>query len=194
MYRWVGSDRNRTLLRIFMLGNYAVLRRGEIWSLPLRNIHLDEKRIYIMPMDEDSGTDKDEKEIHVKFRPKAGDVTDFNAIPDYLMEFLKDDLESCKADERWFLDKGDRSLWYATEDGITKGTGKAFYIPLISGVCHGFQSSVRRVGITIGNLFIQRKISPVDNHAAAFRLATASASRQRISNIKVAPTRAVLPV
>ena len=75
-----------------MLGNYAGLRRGEIWCLPLRNIHLDEKRIYIMPLNEDGGTDKDGKLVHVKFRPKAGDVTDFNDLSDYLMEFLREDL------------------------------------------------------------------------------------------------------
>ena len=41
-----------------------------------------------MPLNEDGGTDKDGKQIHVKFRPKAGDVTDFNDLSDYLMKFL----------------------------------------------------------------------------------------------------------
>ena len=110
-------DRYRTLLRIFMLGNYAGIRRDEIWSLTLRNIGLDEKRIYIMPINEDGGLDFDRKPIHVKFRPKAGNLTDFNEIDSYLMEFLKNDLESRKPEEKWFLDKGDGSLWYASPDG-----------------------------------------------------------------------------
>ena len=77
-----------------------------------------------MPLNEDGGTDKDGKLVHVKFRPKAGDVTDFNDLSDYLMEFLREDLGYRNGHERWFQDKGDGSLWYASPDGITKGIGK----------------------------------------------------------------------
>ena len=138
----VELDRWRTLLRIFMLGNYAGLRRGEIWCLPLRNIHLDEKRIYIMPLNKDGGTDKYGKLVHVKFRPKAGDVTDFNDLSDYLMEFLREDLGSRNGHERWFLDKGDGSLWYASPDGITKGIGKVNKeLGLKGGAIHWFRKA-----------------------------------------------------
>ena len=97
------------------------MRRGEIYSLPLRNIDLAARRIYIQPINEDGGTDFNHKPIQVKFRPKAGEGVDYQPIVDYLYPFLEEDLANRKPEEKWFLDKGDGSVWYASPDGMTKG-------------------------------------------------------------------------
>ena len=119
--RTTEQDRFRTLLRIFLLANYASMRRGEIYSLPLRNIDLAARRIYIQPINEDGGTDFYHKPIQVEFRPKAGEGVDYQPIVDYLYPFLEEDLANRKPEEKWFLDKGDGSVWYASPDGMTKG-------------------------------------------------------------------------
>ena len=41
-----------------------------------------------------------------------------------LRDFLAEDLANRNKDERWFLDKGDGSVWFASPDGITKGIKK----------------------------------------------------------------------
>ena len=37
-----------------------------------------------------------------------------------LKDFLAEDLANRNENERWFLDKGDGSVWFASPDGITK--------------------------------------------------------------------------
>jgi len=119
--RTTEHDRFRTLLRIYLLANYASMRRGEVYSLPLRNIDLEAKRIYIEPINEDGGTDFKRNPIQVKFRPKAGEGVDYQPIVDYLVPFLEENLAKRKPEERWFLDKSDGSVWFASPDGMTKG-------------------------------------------------------------------------
>ena len=84
--RTTEAGRFKTLLRVFMLGNYAGMRRGEIWSLPIDRIDLDQKRIYIRSVDEDGGSNKDRKPIHIKFKPKSGG-DDWQPIPEKLEAF-----------------------------------------------------------------------------------------------------------
>lgn len=87
-----------------MLANYSSMRRGEIYSLPLRNIDLESRRIFIQPIDEEGGTNFNRKPIRVKFTPKAGEGIDFVPIVDYLYPFLKEDLANRSPEEKWFLD------------------------------------------------------------------------------------------
>ena len=106
-----------------MLGNYAGMRRGVNWSLPIDRIELDQKRIYIRSVDEDGMLNKDRIPIYIKFKPKSGG-DDWQPIPEELETFLREDLASRNDCEKWFLDKGDGSVWYSTPDGITKGIKK----------------------------------------------------------------------
>ena len=87
--------------------------RREIWSLPLDRIDLEQGKIYISPVDQDGGLSKDGKPIHVKFKPKSGG-DDWQPIVGKLRDFLAEDLANRNEDERWFLDKGDGSVWYAS--------------------------------------------------------------------------------
>ena len=140
--RTTEHDRFKTLLRIYMLANYASMRRGEIYSLPLRNIDLVAKRIYVEPIHEDGGINFNHKPIQVKFRPKAGEGIDFQPIVKNLFEFLEEDLASRKLEEKWFLDKGDGSVWYASPDGMTKGINKILEEMGIQGGClHWFRKA-----------------------------------------------------
>jgi len=139
--RTTEAGRFKTLLRVFMLGNYAGMRRGEIWALPKDRIDLDQKRIYIKPVDEDGGLSKDGKPIYVKFKPKSGG-DDWQPIPEKLEVFLRDDLASRNDSEKWFLDKSDGSVWYATPDGITKGIKKILdELGIEGGAVHFFRKA-----------------------------------------------------
>ena len=139
--RTTEAGRFKTLLRVFMLGNYGGMRRGEIWSLPLDRIDLEQGKIYISPVDQDGGLSKDRKPIHVKFKPKSGG-DDWQPIVGKLRDFLAEDLADRNEDERWFLDKGDGSVWFASPDGITKGIKKILdELGIEGGAIHFFRKA-----------------------------------------------------
>ncbi len=63
--RTTEAGRFKTLLRVFMLGSYGTMRRGEVWALTLDRIDLEQGKIYISPIDQDGGLIKDGKPIKV---------------------------------------------------------------------------------------------------------------------------------
>ena len=139
--RTTEAGRFKTLLRVFMMGNYGSLRRGEVWSLPLDRIDLDQRRIYVRPVNEEGGLSKANKPIFVKFNPKS-QGEDFQPIPKKLYDFLVEDLANRGEDEKWFLDKGDGSVWYASPDGITKAIKKVLdELGIEGGSMHWFRKA-----------------------------------------------------
>ncbi len=110
LYEMEGDAKRATdyknMMRAFMLATQMVARLGAIWSLPLRNIDLASRMIYI----------RDNKELNWKNK--------FNKWPDKpvnndLYEFLVNDLAGRKPVERYYLDKGNGEPWYSDQGDIS---------------------------------------------------------------------------
>ncbi|MEE3121692.1 MAG: hypothetical protein VX399_03775, partial [SAR324 cluster bacterium] len=72
----------------------------------------------------------------------AGEGVDYQPIVDYLYPFLEEDLANRKPEEKWFLDKGDGSVWYASPDGMTKGIKRILEeMELEGGSLHWFRKA-----------------------------------------------------
>lgn len=94
-------------MRIYMMARYAVMRSGEIWSLPLSRIDLRKRTITI--------GDVPELEWTVKTRTRRAIPIGKNLYP-----FLEKDLGSRKQNERWFLDNGNGFPAYGSSWSLTQ--------------------------------------------------------------------------
>ena len=94
-------------MRIFMAFRHAILRNGEILSLPLRNICLQEQEVLITEVPE------------ISWKPKSRQE---RCIPmnEELLDFLKIDLENRATNEIWFLDNGFGSQAYSSNSQVTQ--------------------------------------------------------------------------
>jgi integrase len=98
---------NPQWMRIYMMARYAVMRSGEIWSLPLSRIDLRKRTITI--------GDVPELEWTVKTRTRRAIPIGKNLYP-----FLEKDLGSRKPNERWFLDNGNGFPAYGSSWSLTQ--------------------------------------------------------------------------
>ena len=65
-----------------------------------------------------------------------------NRFQKNLKAFLIEDLANRNESEKWFLDKGDVSIWYAFPDGITKGIKKILNeLEIEGGSMHWFRKA-----------------------------------------------------
>lgn len=97
--------RNATLRRAFMLATNCLLRVGAVWSLPLSAIDLDARVIRIA----------DVPELGWKNKASKWPTKPINQA---LYEFLKEDLASRGAKEKWFLDDGQGALYYSAVSAL----------------------------------------------------------------------------
>ena len=86
------------LFRAFMLATTTLLRVAPIWSLQLHNIDLEKRVIKI----------RDNEKIAFKNKSMKWPNKPIN---EDLYNFLKQDLENRGPKEKYYLDKGDGSLW-----------------------------------------------------------------------------------
>ncbi|MCP4754263.1 MAG: site-specific integrase [Proteobacteria bacterium] len=98
-------------LRCLKMARETAMRGGEIWSLPLINIRMDERRILI----------RENKELG--WKPK-GDEEEWVPISEKLAAFLKEDLTARNSEEVWYLDKGNGTLIYGQEDALARAFSK----------------------------------------------------------------------
>lgn len=98
---------NPQWMRVFMMARYAVMRAGEIWSLPLSRIDLRKKVIIV--------GDVPELDWTVKTRVRRS-----IPISKRLLPFLIDDLEGRAPNERWYLDNGTGFPGYASAWALTQ--------------------------------------------------------------------------
>ncbi len=94
-------------LRAFMLARYAVMRNGEILSMPLRNLLIDEGVIQITEVPEIPWTPKTRQERIIPISPE-------------LNKFLIKDLKKRDSSEKWFLDNGGGSLAYSDKSQLSQ--------------------------------------------------------------------------
>ena len=94
-------------LRAFMVARHAILRCGEILSLPLRNIFLEEGKIRITGVPEVGWLPKTRQERFIPYNPE-------------LRSFLQSDLLRRNKEEQWFLDNGLGDRAYSTNSQLTQ--------------------------------------------------------------------------
>lgn len=97
--------RKATLQRAFMLATNCLLRVGAVWSLPLSAIDLDARVIRIA----------DVPELGWKNKASKWPTKPINQA---LYDFLKEDLASRGAKEKWFLDDGQGALYYSAVSAL----------------------------------------------------------------------------
>jgi len=94
-------------LRVFMAFRHAILRSGEILSLPLRNILIEDEEILITEVPEIGWKPKNRQERIIPMNPE-------------LREFLQDDLKNRINDEFWYLDDGTGSQAYSSNSQVSQ--------------------------------------------------------------------------
>ena len=94
-------------LRAFMVARHAILRCGEILSLPLRNIFLEEGKIRITGVPEVGWLPKTRQERFIPLNPE-------------LRSFLQSDLLRRNKEEQWCLDNGLGDRAYSTNSQLTQ--------------------------------------------------------------------------
>ncbi len=120
-------------LRAYYLLRYVGLRRGEIHSLRLENINLDQGVIYLRHVKE------------IGFKVKTGKEQTVPLAKVLVDEFLRDDLEERGAEERWYLDDGCGKLLPASGDALTKALTRHASqagIQFQGKILHGFRASL----------------------------------------------------
>jgi integrase/recombinase XerC len=128
--RW-SPNRPMNNYRALMMLRYFGLRAGEVWSLPLRHIDLSEMSITIAAVPELDWKPKKDKEAKL---PIVGKIR----------EFLLEDLNNRKADEKYFLDKGDGTPATATPNSLNKTIYKVLKevgLQDAAKTLHGFRAS-----------------------------------------------------
>lgn len=94
-------------LRAFMVARHAVLRCGEILTLPLRFVLLDEGVLRVTAVPEIGWVPKTRQERVLPLNPK-------------LRSFLDMDLRDRGSDEQWFLDDGTGGRAYASNSQLSQ--------------------------------------------------------------------------
>ena len=94
-------------MRAFLIARYAVLRCGEILSMPIRNILLDDGVLKITEVPELDWVPKTRQERLVPISP-------------ILKSFLEEDISHRDKSEHWFLDDGLGRRFYASNSQLTQ--------------------------------------------------------------------------
>jgi integrase len=94
-------------MRAFLIARYAVLRCGEILSMPIRNILLDDGVLKITEVPELDWVPKTRQERLVPISP-------------ILKSFLEEDISHRDKSENWFLDDGLGRRFYASNSQLTQ--------------------------------------------------------------------------
>lgn len=94
-------------MRAFLITRYAVLRCGEILSMPIRNILLEDGVLKITEVPEIDWVPKTRQERLVPISP-------------ILKSFLEEDFDHRDKSERWFLDDGLGRRSYASNSQLTQ--------------------------------------------------------------------------
>jgi integrase len=98
---------NEDWLRIFWLARYAVMRSGEIWSLPLANVRLEEGIILVEDVPQLEWTVKTRQQRRIP-------------IGLHLRQLVAADRKRRKPAERWWLDDGHGNPAYASAWALTQ--------------------------------------------------------------------------
>lgn len=94
-------------LRIYWLARYAVMRSGEIWSLPLQNISLKQRTITISAVPALNWTVKTRQQRRIPISKR-------------LLPHLQEDLAQRGESERWWLDTGSGYPAYGGSGRLTQ--------------------------------------------------------------------------
>lgn len=94
-------------LRAYFMFRYLILRRGEVFHLPLRHINLDDGCVSLMEVQEIGWKQKNSNE-------------DILPISQKLNLFLSEDLSSRTPKEVWYLDDGFGNICYSDMRDLTK--------------------------------------------------------------------------
>ena len=94
-------------MRAFLVARYAVLRCGEILSMPLRNVLLNDGMLKITEVPEISWIPKTRQGRLVPLNPE-------------LRSFLEEDVRNRETSEQWLLDDGDGRRSYASNSQLTQ--------------------------------------------------------------------------
>lgn len=121
----------RNIIRAFLMMCETAMRGGEVWSLQLKAIDLENRQIFIV--------DNEELEWFVK-----GQHEESIPISDNLAAFLEADLKERNPGEVWYLDDGKGNQFYQNLTTLGRPIRKILQEMGISGVkpLHGIRASV----------------------------------------------------